>query len=102
MCIRDRLIVTIPVAKSQFAVLEAWRRKGNDVAQWAKEEKIKTLEITSFLENGENMLAFAEGAILGSYQFLKYNSKAEKTKTSLQEIYFDSELISEKDLEELS
>lgn len=96
------LIVTIPVATSQFSVLEAWRRKGNEVAQWAKEEKIKTLEIASFLENGENMLAFAEGAILGSYQFLKYNSKAEKTKTSLQEIYFNSELISEKDLEELS
>jgi leucyl aminopeptidase len=48
------------------------------------------------------LLAFAEGAILGSYQFLKYNSKAEKTRTTLQEIHLNSESVTESELQELS
>ncbi len=96
------LIVTIPAAADLFSALEAWRRKGNELAKWAKEEKIKSVEVTSFLEYDESMLAFAEGMILGSYQFLKYNSKAEKTRTTLQEIFLNGEFLSDKDLEELS
>ena len=77
------LIVSIPSTKNEYSSLEAWRRQGNEVAQWAKAEKINSIEVTSFSGNADSLLAFAEGVILGSYQFLKYNSKAEKIRTSL-------------------
>lgn len=96
------LVAAIPPIKEPFLALEAWRRKGNEAAQWAKEEKIESIEVTSFPECSENLLAFAEGAILGSYQFLKYNSKAEKMKTSLGEIIINAKSVSDKNLGELS
>jgi leucyl aminopeptidase len=96
------VVAIIPQLKDGNSSLEAWRRRGNEAAQWAREEKIKTIEITSFPESAKNLLAFAEGAILGSYQFLKYYTKAEKTKTALQEIYVNGDTVSEKQLEELS
>jgi leucyl aminopeptidase len=96
------LIISIPASKDEFSSLEYWRRKGNEVAQWAKEENFNSIEVTSFLDVPANILAFAEGVILGSYQFLKYNSKAEKVRTSLEEIYFSGDLISEQQLAILS
>ena len=96
------LIVTIPETANPNLALEAWRRKGNETALWAKEEKVKTIEVTSFSENAGNMLAFVEGAILGSYQFLKYNSKAEKIKTTLQEILIRGDAVSDQEMEQLT
>jgi leucyl aminopeptidase len=96
------MIVGIPATKDENSMLEAWRRQGNEVAQWAKTEKLDSIEITSLIDNPACLFAFAEGAILGSYQFLKYHSKAEKLKTSLQEIYFAGDILSQKQLDELS
>ena len=96
------LIVSIPSAKNEYSSLEAWRRQGNEVAQWAKAEKINTIEVTSFSGNVDILLAFAEGVMLGSYQFLKYNSKAEKIRTSLTEICFSDDQLSQTQLDELS
>ncbi len=95
------LIVSISASKDEFAALEAWRRQGNSVAQWAKEEKIKSIEVNPFTANAADTLAFAEGVVLGSYQFTKYNSKAEKIKTTLEEISFNGDQLSDKQLEEL-
>ncbi len=96
------LITSIPSDKEEYAALEAWRRKGNEVAQWAKNEKITSFEVTSFTGNTQSVLAFTEGTILGNYQFLKYNSNPGKTKSSLEEICLNDEMVSEKQLEELS
>ena len=96
------LVVSISTPKDEYAALEAWRRQGNSVAQWAKEEKIKSIEVNSLMESAANTLAFAEGTVLGSYQFTKYNSKPEKIKTTLEGIYFNGDLLSDKQLEELS
>jgi leucyl aminopeptidase len=96
------LITAIPPARDEWSILEAWRRKGNEMAQWAKNEKITEVEITSFTDDPSDILAFTEGAILGSYQFLKYNSKPEKARTTLQEIRLNDEMVTAKQLEELS
>lgn len=96
------LITAIPPARDEWSTLEAWRRKGNEMAQWAKNEKITEVEITSFTDDPSDILAFTEGAVLGSYQFLKYNSKPEKARTTLQEIRLNDEMVTAKQLEELS
>jgi leucyl aminopeptidase len=96
------VVTTIPQMKDENSSLEAWRRKGNEAALWANEEKIQTLEVISISEGSDAILAFAEGIILGSYQFLKYNSKAEKVRTSLQEILFSGDQVTQKRLDELS
>lgn len=96
------LVVGIPPAKDKNASMEAWRRQGNEVAQWAKKEKINSIEISTLLEGTDNLIAFAEGVLLGSYQFLKYQSKAEKLKTALQEICFAGDLLTDKQITELS
>lgn len=96
------LITSISPDKEENAELEAWRRKGNEVAQWAKNEKISSIEVASFTGNPLSILAFAEGAVLGSYQFLKYNSNPAKTRTSLEEISIHDDMVSEKQLGELS
>ena len=96
------LIATIPSFEVPNHALEAWRRKGNEAALWARENKFESIEITAFPENPEIILAFAEGAILGNYQFLKYNSKADKMRTSLSEIIINGKSVSDKDLEQLS
>ncbi len=95
-------IVNVVSPADENLQLEAWRRRGNEVAQWSKTEKIQCLQVTSFLGSKEDLLAFVEGMILGSYQFLKYHSKAEKLRSSLQEISIDSEELSNQDLERLS
>lgn len=96
------LIVTIPLAKNEYTALELWRRKGNEVAQWAKTEKLNCIEIDSLLENPANLLAFAEGVLLGNYQFLKYQTNADKIRTSLSEIFFAGEELTDRQIAELS
>lgn len=96
------LIVAIPPAMNETAAMEAWRRKGNEMAQWAKNEKIASVEVSSLAGDPAILLAFTEGAALGSYQFLKYNSKPDKAKNTLQEIFLNDEMVSAEQLEELA
>jgi len=96
------LIVQTPSLPEENHLMEVWRRLGNEVALWAKKEKIKSAEVISLLQSSGKLLAFVEGVLLGSYQFLKYNSKAEKAKTSLEELLIDADELTDKQLEELS
>ena len=82
--------------------LEAWRRLGNEVAQWGRKEKIKSAEVVSLLSCSEKLLAFVEGILLGSYQFLKYNSKAEKARTSLEEILILADELTEEQVQDFT
>ena len=96
------VIAVIPSSKDEYSMLELWRRKGNEAALWAKEEKIKTLGVVTISESSNCILAFLEGAVLGSYQFLKYNSKAAKVRTTLEELLFIGDQVDQKQLDELS
>jgi leucyl aminopeptidase len=92
------LVICIPPGKKETRELESWRRKGNEAAQWAREEKIESLVISSFTADPGVILAFAEGILLGSYQFLKYNSNAGKVKTALQEVYLREDRVTDRQL----
>lgn len=96
------LVTSVPPGKEADARLEAWRRKGNEAAQWAKEEKAASLEIVSLTGQSGDSLAFCEGTILGSYQFLKYNTKASKSRSALTEILVSDDLVNEQQLSLLS
>lgn len=47
-------------------------------------------------------LDFCEGAVLASYQFLKYRKEADKERNSLRELFLDSKNISKTALEQLN
>jgi len=96
------LAVGIPAARNENATLEAWRRVGSEVAQWAKKEKMKSIEITSLNEDAASLLSFTEGIVLGSYQFLKYHTKAEKIKSHLSEIFISGDLVTDREIQKLS
>jgi leucyl aminopeptidase len=85
----DRLVFIIITdkKKSESAVLEEIRKAGCKVQSSLTEQSYKKL-IAFHAENySEGMLAFAEGAVLGSYRFLKYQkSDKDKKNPSLKEI----------------
>jgi len=64
---------------------------------------IKAREITIVNLSGVETAAylFAEGLTLAAYQFLKYKSDAKKLAYTLEDIYFDKQSITLKDLKQL-
>lgn len=64
---------------------------------------IKAREITIINLSGVETAAylFAEGLTLAAYQFLKYKSDAKKLAYALEDIYFDKQSITLKDLKQL-
>ncbi|MCE1197703.1 MAG: hypothetical protein LWW85_01935, partial [Marinilabiliales bacterium] len=96
------LFVTVAKTKSESQRLEYWRRKGNEVSQWAKNEKIASFDITTFTGHADDLMAFLEGALLGNYQFLVYQSNAAKLKSPLKEIRIDDASVSNGQLDEIS
>jgi leucyl aminopeptidase len=95
-------IAVIDRSLSETSQLEEWRRRGNEVAAIAKKEKIAELELISFPGDSSVLVAFAEGLILGSYQFSKYLSKADEKTTSLKRIIFNGECVSGQQISVLS
>lgn len=95
------IVIVIPSQTDEYLRLEMWRRKGNETALWAKGEKIKTIGLVSISENSNCILAFCEGVLLGSYQFLRYNTKASKVRTTLEELLFCGDQVEQKQFDEL-
>ena len=65
--------------------LEASRKAGDTVAGQLNSQKATRVTIFDVEGNSAEILAFAEGMALGSYQFLKYKKEKEK-ENSLKEI----------------
>jgi len=80
---------------------EAMRRQGNSALLFFNKTKSKRVIISSS-EPKEIILAFAEGMLLGNYQFLKYKKDAEEKENSLEEIDIYSKNVTEEDIELLS
>jgi leucyl aminopeptidase len=95
-------IASVDRSLKETSQLEEWRRRGNEVAAIAKKEKIAELELFSFPGENSVLSAFAEGLILGSYQFSKYLSKAEEKSTSLKRVIFSGDCVSDKQISVLS
>ena len=80
---------------------EATRRQGYSALTYFNKSKSRRLFISSS-EQKEFTLAFAEGLLLGNYQFLKYKKDADEKENRLEEIDIYSKQVSTDDIETLS
>ncbi|MBL7808379.1 MAG: leucyl aminopeptidase family protein [Saprospiraceae bacterium] len=85
--------------RDPFIALEDARLAGNDLLSELRRYKIETLGIQNLCLEDRSM-AFAEGLALGSYQFLKYYTKAPEK--NLREIWIGSDSASEGQLKEFN
>ena len=98
----SRLVIVSLVAtngKSEFKILESFRRAGDAVCATLNKAKAQSVSVIS-KEGSDEISAFAEGLALGNYQFLKYKSDPEKN--SLQKVSFISAHFSTADLERVT
>lgn len=71
-----------------FAAEDA-RLAGNESLAELRRYKIENVTIRNFCTDNQS-LAFAEGMVLGNYQFLKYFSDADKKEHTLREIFVEN------------
>ncbi len=93
-------VVFVRILKSEkdpYIALEDARLVGNELLSELRRYKIETLGIQNLCAE-DRVLAFAEGLALGSYQFLKYFTKA--SEKALQEIRIPSDSASPADIAE--
>lgn len=81
--------------------LEDYRKRGCEAQAVLNKAKIERTVIYPLNATKEEILAFAEGLLLGNYQFLKYRSDIAEKENSLEQVDIYSEQISEDDIEEL-
>ena len=94
-------VVNTDPSKGESAFLEECRRKGNEINAQVRKEKIASVELTGIRQEPDAVLALAEGIALGSYNFIKYQSKSDEKGSELNEIFFTDEWISEDRIAEL-
>lgn len=82
--------------KDEHLVLEAYRRAGDSLTAALNRLKAGSVCVTS-KESADEVCAFAEGMMLGNYQFLKYKSNPENN--SLKKISVFATTIQQKELD---
>mgnify|MGYP002074451041 CR=1 FL=1 len=87
-----------PDKNPAFAAEDA-RLAGNELLSDLRKYKIETVTLRNFCTDNQS-LAFAEGMVLGNYQFLKYFSDADKKENPLREIFIEG--IAETDVAEMN
>jgi leucyl aminopeptidase len=80
------LVVIPDVRKSGDALLEEWRVSGFDIHETGCRNKWQEMVIVDHAGQPEWIEALAEGIALSNYQFLKYLTKTEDKKHSLQQL----------------
>ncbi len=88
--------------KQNHLLLEACRKNGDAVASVLNKQKKTSVTIADESNAKEVALAFAEGMMLGNYQFIKYRKDQKKEKNSLQEISVKSRYADDSSLKNLS
>jgi leucyl aminopeptidase len=95
-------IIITDKKKSSSTILEEIRKAGYKVQAALSEQSHKKL-IAFHAENySEGLLAFAEGAVLGSYKFLKYQKSDKDKKNPIREIGLICQPLSINRIKELS
>jgi leucyl aminopeptidase len=79
---------------------EALRKIGADLFKQVSQLKLETLQITSFLDDPDDLLALCEGLALSSYEFLKY--KSDKKENKLKQILLYGKGLNKESVGELS
>lgn len=81
--------------------VEGWRIKGKDLQAFASGIGSDKLFLINQSGNKQASLAFAEGAALGNYQFLKYFKDRKSKQHSLDKIFVQDSALKDKELYEL-
>jgi len=81
--------------------LEAFRKAGNKACATFNAAKTEQLTIVDLDGITAQVLAFAEGMMLGNYQFLRYKKDAKKIAHSLKTILVHSKQVSQKQIQQL-
>jgi len=81
--------------------LEKARRSGASQFSRIKSARIQEITITGKVD-ARSALAFTEGMVLGSYQFLKYRSNRKKEESSLKSIKLDVKGASDVEIQRLN
>ncbi|MBE9492612.1 MAG: leucyl aminopeptidase family protein [Bacteroidetes bacterium] len=95
-------IQTVKEEDDNSKLLEELRKAGDKLIKYINEYKIRKIFIKSSDEPENRILAFAEGMMLGNYQFMKYRKHEEDEKNSLEKIMVVSGNNSETTINELN
>ena len=88
----------VPVYKR----LESYRCMGYELLQTLKSEKKESVTVQFYPNLKAEGLAFVEGLLLSTYQFLPYKSEAEKERIKLSSIEVIGDALTQAELDELS
>jgi leucyl aminopeptidase len=81
---------------------ENLRKTGADLFKQVSQLKLETLQLASYTDDPEDVLALCEGLVLGSYDFLKYKTDKDKKKTKLKQIRLYGKGLTQESVEEIS
>lgn len=82
--------------------LEKWRRTGESLLGAIHEHSLSRLTLLDQGNHPEEMLALAEGIVLGNYQFLKYRKDAAEKESPLQTIELVSRVLKKEEVDRLN
>jgi leucyl aminopeptidase len=94
-------IVYSDPSKGETVFLEDCRKKGNEICNHLRKEKISSITLKGLRENAGGIIALAEGMALGSYDFNKYLTKEGENKSELKEILFSDPWVPQNRIDEL-
>lgn len=94
-------LVLLSPKSTEAATREAIRKSGAEAGNWLKGTKAESAQILSHSKRGDAAYLFAQGLLLGAYQFLKYRSEADKLRHPLQSLAFAEGSIGTDALREL-
>jgi len=93
-------LIMVDNTREAFKLKEDTRRAAYGVVKFLNGQKVGEASLENAAANKELGFAFAEGAVLSSYQFLKYKTKDVKPNT-LVKLLVNENSLSKKELEEL-
>lgn len=98
-----QLHVARPSEKKTLAAgLEASRNLGYTLAKKLNQAKVQEVGLVCSNANSGFFMGLVEGLMLGSYQFLKYKSDADKLKNSIEKVWIEAnDAVSEQEIQDL-
>lgn len=94
--------VLLPKKSSEAATRDAIRKSGAEAGNWLKSIKAESAHVESRSSRSDAAYLFAQGLMLGAYQFLKYRSEADKLRHPLSGLSFENGSMGEDEMRELS
>lgn len=81
---------------------EKWRRKGESILAGLSDQQAVEVTLADTGSNPLQLLAMAEGMVLGSYQFLKYRKDALEKESALRFIHLKSDQIQQEEVDQMN